>query len=402
MRLLLFVLLLFSIASCSDTNTPLKPGPWKGILVLDKGKHIPFLMSWSKDTVLTVINAEERIEITDISLFGDSIIIHHPVFEGTIKGTFASDSISGVFTIPSLNRTIPVKMSYGRNSRFPINEAPSTVISGIWETVFSPKDDAERYVAKGVFDQTGNRVTGTFQTISGDYRYLDGVVVNDSVKLSTFDFSHAFLFEAAVEDSTLTGTFYSGNHWKEPFEAVRNESYRLSNPDSLTRLKENYAPIQFSFPNTEGDTISLDDERFSNKAVIVQLMGSWCPNCLDETRFLTEYYPSKPEQVEIVALAFEEAPTYAKAQKRLRKLKNVLNIEYPILLAQFGDVDKKSAGEKLPMLTAIKSYPTTIFIAPNGKVTRIHTGFNGPATGDKFEKFKKDFKEYVSEMISEE
>lgn len=399
-HLLSFLIIAFAMA-CGPEPEPIKTGPWKGVLLLDAQKEIPFLMEWGKDTTLTLINAEERIEITDVALYGDSIQIQHPVFEGLIKGTYTRDSISGMFTIGSLNRSIPVKMGYGRNSRFAVSEAPSVVITGVWQAVFSPDSQTESYPAKGVFDQTGNRVTGTFETISGDYRFLDGVVVNDSMKLSTFDFAHAFLFEAAVEDSTLSGTFYSGNHWKLPFRATPNKAYQLPDPDSITRLKENYARVQFSFPDIHGDTVSLDDDLFKGKAVIVQVMGSWCPNCLDETRFLTEYYSAKPDEVEIVALAFEEAPTYEKAMERLRRLKQALDIPYPILLAKFGNTDKQAASRKLPMLTTIKSYPTTIFIAPNGKVTRIHTGFNGPATGEKYEKFKEDFKAFVAEMVSD-
>ncbi|MAN59668.1 MAG: redoxin [Flavobacteriaceae bacterium] len=401
MKYFFALLITFLLMSCSSKETPIQPGSWKGVLLLDGGREIPFLAEWGADTTLTVINAEERILIDDIRISGDSVVIKHPVFEGEIRGAHRNDSIIGTFSIESLQRSIPVVMTYGRHSRFAISEAPSVVLSGVWETVFSPNSNTDSYVAKGVFDQTGNRITGTFETVTGDYRFLDGVVVNDSVKLSTFDFSHAFLFEASVTDSVLTGTFYSGNHWTEPFRSERNEAYKLPDPDSITKLKEEYARVQFAFPNTAGDTVSLDDARFQNKAVIVQIMGSWCPNCLDETRFLTDYYENRPKNVEIVALAFEDAATRAKAMARINRLKEALEIPYPILLAQYGSSDKQLANSKLPMLTTIKSYPTTIFIAPNGKVTRIHTGFNGPATGKKYEKFKKDFKKYVEEMVSD-
>ena len=49
-----------------------------------------------------------------------------------------------------------------------------------------------------------------------DFNFAEGTVSGDSLYLSTFDGAHAFLFEAKVTDSTLAGTFYSGNHWKEP------------------------------------------------------------------------------------------------------------------------------------------------------------------------------------------
>lgn len=69
-------------------------------------------------------------------------------------------------------------------------------------------------MAKGVFKQYDNIVTGTFRTTTGDYRYLEGVLNGNQLKLSTFDGAHAFLFTAEVSDSVMHGMFYSGNHWK--------------------------------------------------------------------------------------------------------------------------------------------------------------------------------------------
>ncbi len=62
---------------------------------------------------------------------------------------------------------------------------------------------------------------------------------------------------------------------------------------------------------------------------------------------------------------------------------------------------KIKAQEKLPMLNHILSYPTTIFIDKKGEVRRIHTGFNGPATGEKFEEFKNDFDNFITELLQE-
>ena len=53
------------------------------------------------------------------------------------------------------------------------------------------------------------------------------------------------------------------------------------------------------------------------------------------------------------------------------------------------------------MLNHVLSYPTTIFIDKKGMVRKIKTGFNGPATGDKFVQFKKEFKAFVTELANE-
>jgi thiol-disulfide isomerase/thioredoxin len=402
MKKLLWFIIVIVLLSCSEKNETLKEGPWRATLDLGGGLELPFLFSYTADNSIVIYNAEEEIEVTDIIFKGDSVTISHPVFEGVFKGVYTTDSISGDFIKPSLDRVVPFKMIQGKADRFNISEAPSSIITGNWETVFSPQSEADRYIAKGIFKQTGNKVTGTFRTTTGDYRYLDGAIENDSLKLSTFDGAHAFLFLAEVRDSVMDGMFYSGNHWKEPFTAKRNEQYELPAADSLTFLKEGYDRIEFTFPDTEGNPVSLSDERFRNKVVIVQIMGTWCPNCLDETKYYTQYYKNNPsEDLEIVSLAFEYAKTEEKALAAVNKLKNALEVPYPILLAQYGTSSKQKANEKLPMLSQVLSYPTTIFIDRTGKVRKIHTGFNGPATGEKYEEFKEEFEAFVALLLEE-
>ena len=403
MRYILFLVITTCLISCNVETTTPKKGPWRAALTIDDEREIPFLLTFENENELTIINGNERILVTDITLFDrDSITISHPVFEGVFKGKYSNNYISGDFIKPSLDRVMPFYMVYGNNARFKPTAAPDLLINGSWETVFSPKNKSERYIAKGIFNQTGNRVTGTFRTTTGDYRYLDGVLVNDSLKLSTFDGAHAFLFEAKVSDSTMTGNFYSGNHWKEPFVATLNNDYKLPATDSLTFLKEGYDKIKFSFNDADGNTLSLSDDRFKNKVVLVQIMGTWCPNCLDETKYFTTFYKNQnPDNFEIISLAFEYAKTEESAFKAITKLKNRVGVPYPILLAQYGTSNKQKANEKLPMLNHILSYPTTIFLDKNHNVRKIHTGFNGPATGIEYTKFIDEFETFVSQLLSE-
>ena len=53
------------------------------------------------------------------------------------------------------------------------------------------------------------------------------------------------------------------------------------------------------------------------------------------------------------------------------------------------------------MLKHVLSYPTTIYIDKKGKVRKIHTGFNGPATGEKYIEFKTEFKEFTDKLLNE-
>jgi peroxiredoxin len=404
-RFYCFFLLFLTLFSCvSPENEGLREGRWLAQLEVMDNKVLPFNFDLRKEEsgyVMDIYNAGETIRVDEIEIDNDSIKIKMPAFEGYISGTYSNSAINGEFIKESLDRIVPFYAVFGDSARFRSSENAGFNVSGIWETKFSPDTD-EEYLAKGIFTQEKNMVTGTFRTNTGDYRYLEGIVDGDSLRLSTFDGAHAFLFTAKVTDSSLSGTYYSGNHFKEPFIARRNEQFELADAESLTFLKEGYDELQFSFPDTNDNLISLEDSRFKEKVVIIQIMGTWCPNCLDETRFLSDYINTgKRDNLEVVALAFEYAKTKDLAFQRIERLKSRVGVPYPILLAQYGSSDKIKANEKLPMLNHILSYPTTIFIDKGGKVRKIHTGFNGPATGHKYIEFKEDFEDYIDLLLSE-
>ena len=407
MKKIAFLLSVFSIlTSCKNSETPtLKEGTWLGEMKLMDNQTLPFNFKISKSStdgyIMESYNADEVLVIDEITMNNDSIMIKMPAFEGYISGVFTENEIIGDFVQESMDRSVSFKATYGIDKRFNVKSSSKYNVSGIWETEFS-QNTADSYMGKGMFTQTGDRVVGTFRTTTGDYRFLEGVMDGDSLKLSTFDGAHVFLFRAKVTGSTLNGTFYSGKHFKEPFVAERNEGYELPDEDSLTYIKEGYDKLSFSFPDSNGNMISLEDEKFKNKVVIVQIMGTWCPNCLDETKYLVNYLKEqKNKDLEVVALSFEYAKTEEAAFKAINRLKQRIGIDYPILLAQYGSSDKDLAQEKLPMLNHILSYPTTIVLDKTGKVRKISTGFNGPATGDKYTQFDKAFREFVGGLLKE-
>ena len=177
---------------------------------------------------------------------------------------------------------------------------------------------------------------------------------------------------------------------------------RLSLPDanSLTYLKEGYDQIDFSFPDLDGKMTSLKDEKYKDKIVILQIFGTWCPNCMDETRFLSDWYHKNQAQgVEIIGLAYEIKPEFEYARDRVLTMKEKLDVPYDFLIA--GTSSTKSASESLPMLNKVMSFPTSIIIDRKGKVRRIHTGFSGPATGVYYEEFVDDFNQFMQELINE-
>ena len=403
MRSFLFLFILTTFFSCNtEQKRTLQKGTYRAILKVQDDKELPFIFKVEDEKTIKIRNADEIILVDEISYKNDSIFIQTPVYEGCFSAKIQTDgNLKGNFKKPSLNRVVPFYTTKS-SERFPIKLPAKVNITGNWETVFSESSTENKYIAEGIFNQQGNKVTGTFRTTTGDYRFLEGIVDGDELKLSTFDGAHAFLFTAKVLDSTMNGFFYSGNHWKEPFTAKLNNEYELPSEEELTYLKEGSDKFNFSFPDESGQLISLTDKRFQNKVVLVQIMGTWCPNCLDESKYYVNYLKNNQNtDIKIIALAFEYAKTKEKAFKSIKRLKERIGIKYPILLAQFGSESKKLANEKLPMLNHVLSYPTTIYIDKKGKVRKIHTGFNGPATGSKYLEFKNEFESFTNRLINE-
>lgn len=297
------------------------------------------------------------------------------------------------------NNVFPFSATAGISGRFEGHKEAGVNISGKWECDFSP-GTADSSKAIGEFVQTGNQLHGTFLTTSGDYRYLQGLVFGDSLALSAFDGSHLFLFKGVVDKvGVIHGRFFSGNHWREEWIAVRNEKFELPDPYSITYLKPGYTSLAFSFPDLNGKMVSLTDPAFKSKVVIVQIMGTWCPNCMDETEYYSRLYNQfHQEGLEIIAIAFERFPELEKAQANLKRLQQKFDIQYPLL---FGGQTGESAEKTLPMLNGINGYPTSVFIDRSGKVRAIYTGINGPATGDAYEKWKDDVNALIEKLLRE-
>jgi peroxiredoxin len=277
---------------------------------------------------------------------------------------------------------------------------PTFNLSGRWEVYFAG-DEAPLDLSIGEFKQTGNQLTGTFLTSTGDYRYLEGVATRNWFELSAFDGAHVFYFNGKYEtDGSINGNFYSGLHWHDTWIATRSAGAQLPNPDSLTFLKPGYDKLAFTFPDVDSNTVSLSDKKFQNKVVIVQIMGTWCPNCMDETQFLAPYYSKhKAEGLEVIGLDYERIATFAKARSNLSRLKQQYGIDYTLLFA--GSTDKAARAKTLPMLSDILAFPTTIYIDRKGRVRKIQTGFSGPATGPHYEKWKDDFTSFVEKLLKE-
>lgn len=400
---LLLIFLLFSCQTSPKKNIHFE-GNWHGYLDLGED-HLPFWFSLEKsgdNWTAYLKNDSENLAVPDVEIKEDSIHIIMNVFDSEVHAKMMENgSIRGKY-----QRNYQENYNAGfvaeRNieTRFPVAEAPKTDFSGKWEFEFT-RSDSSTYEALGVFQQTENKITGTFLTNVGDYRFLEGNVSGNTFYLSAFDGGHAFFFTGTADDEgNVTGRFRSGPIYFQTFAASRNEAFELPENEHLTQLKEGYETLDFSFPNADGKIVSLSDPIFKDKIVLVQLFGTWCANCMDETNFLAPWYlENKSKGIEVVALAFESKPDFAYAAGRLKKHAERFEVPYPQLIA--GTSKKEEAAKSLPALKEVIAFPTLIYLDKNHKVRKIHTGFSGPGTGDYYAQWIEDHKILIDKLLSE-
>ena len=407
------VILLFTfvtyLISCTQKAPVLHTGVWKIELNAPGGK-LPFGLELIKnaDSITYsayALNGDERLAMDTARIVGDSLHVPMSVFEAEIVGKIGDSTFTGYWkkhrkgaewVQMNLNGTWQGEKPF---TRFENIQTPTIQVSGKWATTFV-SNGGDTTVAVGLFNQTGNVLKGTFLTTTGDYRFLAGNVSGDSLFLSCFDGTHLYLFKAKQVDNQLVGKFWSSVGKPENWVATKNEKAALPDEKSLTFLKKGFDRVSFSFPDVTGKKVSLEDEKYKGKVVVVQIMGSWCSNCMDESLFLAPYYAkNKNRGIEIVGLCYEKRADLATSAPKILRMKQRFGIEYELLLA--GTNDKAEASATLPMINAVLGFPTTIFIDKKGKVREIHTGFSGPGTGEYYDKFVENFEKLMDKMIAE-
>ena len=413
----------FCFSSCIEFNNTfdkLPPGMWRAELLLQSKNFIPkegdedvfrgtgdlddtslpfnFEIKYDdeKNMVFYFLNGEERIEVKEVEygrntkIAKDTFRVQFPEYGSYIAAKYEESGMTGDFIIPAKNNyKIPFSAIYGKPYRFtPLKKEPAWDMNGKWECTFE-EGTKDEYKAIGEFKQNGNDLTGTFLTETGDYRFLEGTVQDNKAYLSVFDGSHAFLFSIKmIDQDNIIGTFRSGKNYKCSWSGKRNNNFNLTDPSELTYLTEEKPTIDFAFTGIDGKELSINDPIFDNKAKIVTIMGTWCPNCKDEMKFLNQVKEKYKDQVEIMAVGFERPKEKEKALPILERYAKKMELTFPIVYG--GTLSKSLASETFPFLNKVISFPTLMMIDKNNKVHYIHTGFNGPATS-KYKEFESEF-----------
>ena len=402
---------LLSVSACNRSPTVdeapvLQSGYWQASITLPGGK-IETGIEISKDGKLyqaSLVNGQERVRISEVSFSDGELLLRFPAFNNEIRATLKGSKLQGELTIVRRFGEIQVMPFFavpGNERSQESSEAPNHDMSGRWQVRFHEADGSDT-PSIGEFAQRGSRLFGTFLNPDGDHRFLAGHVRGNSFKLSTFDGAHAFIFSGEISETgdIRNADFWSATSWHQNWSAIRNEYAEL--PDSFQRtfLKPGYDTFEFEFPDPDGITVSLADEKYDGKVVLVMIAGTWCPNCNDEARFMAPLHKEYRDQgLEVVALLFEHFEEHEVAAERVRRFREKFDIEYDTLIA--GISDKIEASRVLPALSAVLAYPTTIFIDRGGRVRQIHTGFSGPGTGEHYEELQQEFRDLITTLLAE-
>lgn len=406
MRLLVVGGLLVAGACRPDPAAAPKAGTWRAVL-RSPGGELPFGLEIHGDgRPPEFLNDVERVRTDRLRRDGNRLRIELDVYDAVIDAALDGERMTGEWQKRARRGSarLPFEATFGYPFRFapgepgPAVEAPSTV-AGTWTMTFT--DDDRSFAGQAELTQRGPRVAGTILTATGDYRYLEGDYRQGRLRLSAFDGAHAFLFTARADrNGRLTGDFWSRDTYHAAFTAhPKTAKERLPDPYREVSLRSGDGRLHFRFPDAAGRMVSSRDARFAGRVLLVDVFGTWCPNCNDLAPLLVRWYRRYHRRgLEIVGLAYEFSDDPATVAERLAAYAARHRIEFPLLRA--GVSDKDAASATLPALDRIKSYPTTIFVGRDGKVSKIHSGFAGPATGEHHQRTVEEMEAEIERLLS--
>ena len=394
-------------------------GSWSGTVRNPSGEDVAFTLEVSRegdDYRGTLRNGESRTVSTGGSWDGKRIRLAFDYYDGELTATIdgdTGDTLRGQFIRQWQKKTLTREMVGSRDkgevragAGIPAGAAVGGPLTGDWVLAVGIAP-AQRYW-RATLRQDGSSLIGTIIPVSGDWGQLSGSVTGDGFVISNFDGINSRLLKGRIRpDGRFEGIVDLGLF--DPVRPVVGERLdggnaasvaNLPDPNNYTRLANPAEPFRFAFPDLSGKIIAATDERFRNRVQILSITGSWCPNCHEEAPLLQEYYDKYHSRgLDVVALAFEYTGDPARDLEKLKIFGERHHLTYPLLLA--GTTEDGDVAKKLPQLVNFGAYPTTIFIGRDGLVKRIHTGFEGKATGERHTRLKAEYVELIETLLAE-
>ena len=363
--------------------------------------EIPFRFELSGDGSKiqgSFFNGDEPFTSTSGRFAGGSLTLEWAHYASKLEAKLQDGVLEGSYTRPGTS-SVSVYAFHAKRHADVAPDAAAPSIAGMWNipTKSSKGELAWRFIVR----QSGADVSAAILRVDGDTGALTGTYRGGKFVLSHFSGARPMLLEVTPAADGSLDLLQNG---KTKMTAIRwdvAQAKGLAEPtDPLrhTSVRDPTEPFRFSSPDLSGRTISNTDARFRGKVVLVDIMGSWCPNCHDETPFLVELYRKYRSQgLEIVALSFEESDQF-KDPARLRSFVKRYGIDYTVLLAGEYDHAKEIVGQQTVNWDA---WPTTFFLGRDGLVREVHAGFPSSASGELFRQAKDEFAAEVERLLHE-
>jgi thiol-disulfide isomerase/thioredoxin len=393
MRSLLPVLLTLGSAFAGDIR-----GLWDATVTVNN-LDIPFRIEFRQDGKAlraAFFNGEERVESTsgqfadgqlDFSWAHYATRLEARVENGELVGRYGRVKSPYAFRA---HRYQPVVTREG-------TQIPS--VAGWWEiAVKSPKGES---AWKLIVRQAEASVSAAVLRVDGDTGELSGQFHDGKFTLSHFSGARPSLWELTPRPD---GTLEVVQNRKSTYVARRVAQARAENlpaptdPSRHTSVKDPSEPLRFSGTTLDGQTVTQADARFQGRVVVVNVSGSWCPNCHDEAPFLAELYAQyRAQGLEIVTLSFEEEDQLANPT-RLRAFIEKYGLRHTVLLSGIPD----QVRDRLPQAVNLNTWPATFFLGRDGRVRSAHAGFAGKVTGAAHEETKAEIRATIERLLAEQ
>ena len=373
-------------------------GMWDATVTVG-GVEIPFRMEFSgagSAVKGSFFNGDEKITSTTGAFQNGSLTLSFDEYGTSLDATLKDGVLDGQYARGT--RGAPYPFHAKRFVPAQTSESSVPAIAGLWniQTKSSKGESAWHLIVR----QSGAEVSAAILRVDGDTGTLTGAYRDGRFVLGHFSGARPLRLELTPSaDGTLAVT----QNKEAPLTALRAEQAKAkglpepTDPSRFTSVKDPTEPFRFSFPTLEGKLVSNTDPQFRGKVVIVDIAGSWCPNCHDETPFLVDLYKTYHSRgLEIVALSFEEA-AQLKNPTRLRAFIKHYGIQYTVLVPG----EPREASDKLPQTVNMNSFPTTFFLGRDGRVRSAHAGFPGKASGSFHDEAKREITHTIEQLLAE-
>jgi thiol-disulfide isomerase/thioredoxin len=386
-----FVLcIVLTLAACQQAPPP-QQAMWKGTLELPGQKQLPFLVFLDLKQPAPsgyFLNGSEQTPIPEVELHGDSLTFVFSEYGAAMRGIWKRGKLLGEFlrfrkdTIVNKFEAVPVTSTEQTPQSKMSTELP---LVGKFQAYFKRKEGIDSS-SQATFWAHGDSVYGTIVESSGDIGLMAGKQTGNSVLLTRFTGWQGQMIELTRVQNAWSGTLYYRipplvSFTLEPRATLVEELSAANRPS----LKEARKPFAFSGTTVMGDTVNNLSPQFKGKVLLLDIMGTWCHNCMDAAPLLQKLSSEFGGQgLEVVGLSFELSDDPTTARRNLLLFEERYGITFPVLFCGSTSPANIEARVK-SQINNFPGYPTTLFVDRSGSVHTIHGGFNGPGTGEYFQ-----------------